>query len=56
MTFPLKRDFLGKSNILITRIENLPQEFDAAVLKDTVLQILEPVLEFSMKMKKPLFS
>lgn len=47
MTFPLKRDFFGKSNILITRIENLPQEFDAAVLKDTVLQILEPVLEFN---------
>ena len=46
MTFPLKRDFLSKSNILITRIENLPQEFDAAVLKDTVLQILEPLLEF----------
>lgn len=47
MTFPLKRSFFDKSNILITRIENLPPEFDAAVLKDTVLQILEPVLEFN---------
>lgn len=46
MTFPLKHGFFSKSNIIISRIENLPQEFDAAVLKDTVLQILEPVLEF----------
>ena len=46
MTFPLKRGYFDKSNILITRIENLPQEFNAANLKDTVLQILEPVLEF----------
>lgn len=46
LTFPLKRCLFNKSNILITRIENLPQEFDAAVLKDTVLQILKPVVDF----------
>lgn len=52
ITFPLKRDFFDKSYILITRIENLPQAFDAAVLKDTVLQILELVLEFQHENKE----
>lgn len=46
LTFPLKSGLFNKSNILITRIENLPQEFDAVALKDTVLQILKPVFDF----------
>lgn len=46
MTFPLKRSCLDRNNIILTRIDNLPKEFDAADLKDTILQILKPVIEF----------
>lgn len=46
MTFPLKTGWFDKRNVILTRIDNLPQEYDAVELKNTVLQILNPILEF----------
>lgn len=46
MTFPLKSESFNKNNVILSQINNMPQEFDAAELKDTMLQILKPILEF----------
>lgn len=46
MYFPLNIGNFRKSNILISRLDNLPKEYDAKELKEIILNILKPIIEF----------
>lgn len=46
MTFPWEGSYSNPYNVTLSEIDNLPREYDAAELKDTILQLLKPVLEF----------
>lgn len=46
MCFQFRPSDSDSRNIIISKIDSLPRAFDASELKDIILQILKPILEF----------